>query len=243
MSVMDFEIRNGILEKYVGLDTKVRIPDGVHTVSWSAFSEDKDLRAVAIPPSVRTVCNSAFLNQKELVRVITSEGLELIGGCAFFCCEKLQRIDIPKTVTVIGELAFYHCVSITEINVASENFCYKSVAGDLYTKDGRTLVQYALGKSDREFSVPEGVEVVGNNAFEFAHHLQTVTLPDGIREIGEFCFYGMKNIESIIIPPSVTVIDEDAFVNCDKLVIKGKAGSYAEKFAREQGISFLATEV
>jgi hypothetical protein len=69
-----------------------------------------------------------------------------------------------------------------------------------------------------------------------------VSLPDGVREIGEFCFFGMKNVESIIVPPSVTVIDDDAFEECDKLVIGGAAGSYAEKFAKKHKIDFMAME-
>jgi hypothetical protein len=239
----DFKIENGVLEGYVGNETKVRIPDGVEIISSSAFGEAEELMALAIVPSVKTVCDFAFSYKHELKKVITSDGLELVGECAFFCCEKLMKIDIPKTVSEIGELAFYHCVSIKEINVDSGNQNYKSVAGDLYTKDGRTLVQYALGKPDREFAVPKGVETVGNNAFEFADHLRRVSLPDGVREIGEFCFFGMKNVESIIVPPSVTVIDDDAFVECDKLVICGAAGSYVEKFAKKHKIDFIAVEL
>jgi hypothetical protein len=48
------------------------------------------------------------------------------------------------------------------------------------------------------------------------------------------------SLTSVDIPRSVTKIDHGAFDGCDKLVIKGYAGSYAEKYAKENGIPFEA---
>ena len=53
-----------------------------------------------------------------------------------------------------------------------------------------------------------------------------------------------SSLKSITIPESVTSIGERAFDECkrENLTIKGYAGSYAEKYAKENGISFEAIE-
>jgi hypothetical protein len=41
---------------------------------------------------------------------------------------------------------FHSCYSITNIMVKESNAKYQSIDGNLYTKDGKTLVCYAVGK-------------------------------------------------------------------------------------------------
>ena len=50
------------------------------------------------------------------------------------------------------------------------------------------------------------------------------------------------DLEKISIPASVTEIGEDAFKNCEKLIIFAPKGSYAEIYARENGIQFLPVD-
>lgn len=53
-------------------------------------------------------------------------------------------------------------------------------------------------------------------------------------------FTNCKNMTSILIPESVTEIRELAFDGCEKLTtIYGKAGSYAETYAKDNGYTFV----
>ena len=67
-----------------------------------------------------------------------------------------------------------------------------------------------------------------------------VKLPAELRSIGVRAFADCANLAQIYIPANVTQIDSTAFSGCTQLTIYGAAGSYAESFANEQGIPFVA---
>lgn len=65
-----------------------------------------------------------------------------------------------------------------------------------------------------------------------------VTIPHGVTTIGMEAFRGCENLTSVTIPESVTTIGERAFEGCNRLTIYGKAGSEAERYAKEKGTKF-----
>lgn len=83
MGSSDFVIENGVLEKYTGNDSVVKIPVGVTIIGDRAFSFCNSILSVRIPNSVTT-----------------------IGNRAFGYCKKLKSVKIPKSVTSIGYGAF-----------------------------------------------------------------------------------------------------------------------------------------
>ncbi len=68
-----------------------------------------------------------------------------------------------------------------------------------------------------------------------------ITITDGITHIGSRSFYNCISAEKITIPSSVTSIGNYAFKNCVSLSIYGEKGSYAETYAKVNGISFVST--
>ncbi len=69
--------------------------------------------------------------------------------------------------------------------------------------------------------------------------IRSVIIPDGITSIGFFAFDCCTKMESITIPVTVNAINM-AFTHCPNLTIHAPAGSYAEQYAKEHNIPFVA---
>ena len=70
-----------------------------------------------------------------------------IDSDAFYNCYSLTSIEIPDSVTSLVARAFNPCISLNNITVDENNQKYKSIDGNLYSKDGKTLIRYATGKT------------------------------------------------------------------------------------------------
>ncbi|MBQ1984697.1 MAG: leucine-rich repeat protein, partial [Clostridia bacterium] len=70
--------------------------------------------------------------------------------------------------------------------------------------------------------------------------LTEITIPEKCREIESFAFDRCFNLEAVHIGAGVKSIDYEAFDDCPKLTIYAPAGSYAETWANEHNIPFVA---
>ena len=190
----DFEIVDGCLKKYKGNKAEVVIPDNVTSIGDEAFYGCKSLTSAVIPDSVTS-----------------------IGKHAFSWCPSLTSIVIPNNVTSIGNLALSYCSSLTNITVNRNNPVFKSIDDDLYTKDGKTLIQYAIGKKDTTFKIPISVTSIGSCAFVGCMSLTSIDIPHSITSIGYCAFSYCHGLTSVVVPDSVTYIGSNAFYDCYKL--------------------------
>ena len=74
-------------------------------------------------------------------------------------------------------------------------------------------------------------------AFEFCTGLTSINIPNSVTNIGNYAFDHCTGLTSINIPNSVTNIGTNAFYGCDNLTIICAAGSYADTYAKENGIA------
>ena len=110
---------------------------------------------------------------------------------------------------------------------------------DFTIKNG-VLVEYT--GSDENVVIPDGVTEISYSAFDRCRHLTSVVIPNSVTKIGYAAFSYCSGLTSVTIPGSVTEIGEYAFWNCPDLTIYGTAGSYAQTYARENDIPFVALE-
>ena len=151
-----------------------------------------------------------------------------LTNSAFSNCQFLKKISIPASVDFIETEAFHDCFSLDWIEVDTDNANYCSIDGNLYTKDGKTLVRYALGKTETEFVVPNGVEGIGHYSFYFAPNITKVILSNEVTSIHTWAFQGCGALESIVITKSVKEIVLQSFQYCDSLTYVYYTGSEEE---------------
>ncbi len=201
----------------------ITIPDSVTSIKGFAFYQCSNLTSIEIPASVTSIeaCTFDTCNNLKSVTFKDNSQLTSIDSMAFFCCRSLTSITLPASVTSIDFSrggAFNHCDSLTNINMDENNQNYKSIDGNLYTKDEKTLLQYAIGKTTTSFSIPTGVTTIGIGAFLDCKKLTNIIIPESISSIGYDAFSGCSKLTSIIIPENVTSIEPWAFEGCQKLI-------------------------
>lgn len=64
-------------------------------------------------------------------------------------------------------------------------------------------------------------------------------VPDRIAALGEAAFLGCDALTQVILPDSLTRIGEGAFMYCYDLVLTVVKGSYAEQYAKDNGIPYV----
>ena len=108
----DFEIKNGVLKKYVGPGGNVVIPEGVtslgencfreNQVSWEGYRPNHTLTSVTIPAGVEIIREGAFAGCSKLTSLIIPESVKEIHCGAFKNCEELVHLVIqgcPEVIT------------------------------------------------------------------------------------------------------------------------------------------------
>ena len=117
---------------------------------------------------------------------------------AFYGCSKITSVKIPKGVVSIGFDAFFGCYKLNEISVDKRNENYCSIDGNLYTKDGKTLIQYAVGNTRHSFTIPKKVTTIEADAFFGCNYLTSVLISENIKTIGDSAFYCCFKLVEVI---------------------------------------------
>ena len=97
--------------------------------------------------------------------------------------------------------------------IDSDSFEYDGDA--VYTNDKKRLV-YCMSQ-ETSFTIPEGVEVIGEMAFRGKKALKNVIIANSVKEIEHDAFYDCDELDNIYVPAGVKVVRSYAFAECDKL--------------------------
>jgi len=195
-------------------ESEFTVPDGVLKIGDNTFEECVTLKKITLPAGLEYIGDKAFY-YCGIEEIAIPDTVVHIGSEAFGICYALKAIDLPESLSELGEDAFYD--TLEEITIEEENLYYRSLGGNLYTKDGKELIRYAGGSSAESFAIPGGTEIIRERAFQGAGRLKSVTLPEGVREIKARAFVLCTALESISLPSSVSYIGEKVFDSCESL--------------------------
>ncbi len=196
--------------------TSITIPDSVTDIGMYVFENCSDLSCIIFGENskLKTIGDYAFSNCA-LSSVSIPESVTTIGDFAFEYCE-LSSITIPKSVKELGAGVFGGCVNLSEISISSDNKYFRVIEGNLYSRDGKTLIQYAPGKIDEVVHIPDTVTKIGDGAF-CGCQAKSIKIPYTVTSIGDYAFKSCDNLTHIDIPDTVTSIGYSAFYWCSSL--------------------------
>lgn len=172
-------------------------------ISGMTYSSDKKIlikgghqnrKELKIPFGTRIICDGAFYNHS------------------------FTKIVIPSTVLFIGKNPFSEdnylgFKGIDRMDCYSANYIVLDHA--LYSQDKKKLISY-FG-TDSEFSVPLGVEIIGEEAFAENSLLTEIKLPSSLQTIEDKAFQYCLKLYRVTIPENVTSIGMDSFYGCESL--------------------------
>ena len=185
---------------------------------------------VVIPDWVKRIEPRAFKGNGTLKRVRIPNHIVEIPMSAFSGCQNLSSVEMPAGVTKIDELAFFDCQSLTDV-----------VIPEGVTEIGSCAFKFC--HTLKNVMIPNSAKHICDQAFCDCGNLTSVTIPEAVEIIGSWAFDGCSNLTSIVILGSETRIQSDAFHDCPNLTIHAPAGSYAERYAEENGIPFVELTV
>jgi hypothetical protein len=211
-------IGNNAFQNYSNL-TSISIPNSVLTIGLYVFYRCSSLTSITIPNTVQTIGHSAFFSCTKLESVILpiNNSFNTIGINMFYECFKLESIFIPSSVTSIGGGTFVDCNSLESIVVDSANTAYSSLNNVLFNKAQTSLIRYPPNLSSTSYTIPDGVQIIDNNAFQGCSSLASIIIPSSVQSITAGGFYKCTSLTSIFISSSVTSIAFDAFFGCSSL--------------------------
>lgn len=129
-----------------------------------------------------------------------------------FLDSDIEGIYIPAGITDVNCWAFVNCAKLRRVVVDENNPVYYSADNCLIERETNILV---LGSNAS--IIPEGVQCIGNGAFQGRTELTSIQLPASVAIIDDNAFGFCTNLASINIPDNVTKIGMGAFSGCTSL--------------------------
>ena len=116
---------------------------------------------------------------------------------------------------------------------------FEFVGGDEYD----IVILSGYDGSSSTINIPSSVNgyivtAISENVFRYNDYIQNVTIPNTVIKIYDKAFYYCDNLKTVRIPSSVQEIESNVFTNSDNVKLIVDKGSYAEKYAKSNGIKY-----
>ena len=194
--------------------TGVSIPETITRIGESGFYCCTALTDVTIPANVTELGNLAFWGCSNLSSVsMARNGLVTIGN-AVFAKTAISYLTIPNTVTSIGTALAWGCPNLESIVVRGSNTTYDS------RESCNAIIETATNKmiaSCKRTFIPDGVEVIDQNAFAFCYGLTEIEFPSSVKVIDYDAIWGCSDLEKVTFNEGLKTIYLPGFFSCGKL--------------------------
>ena len=219
-------IANGIFNVCTGL-TNVFLPAGITDIGSGAFYGCNSLENINIPDSVTRLAWGAFQYCSALTNIVLGTGIATIESRVFYECNNLRNISIPASVTNLWNAAFDYCHGLTNITVSAENPVYRSINGVIFNKSHSSLLHFP-GGFEGHYAVPDGVQSIGDYAFDPSLNLTCVELPASITYLGRYAFSHCTNLTGLCFNGSPPKLGTQTFLFSSNVVMYYRTANAAD---------------
>lgn len=160
---------------------------------------------------------------------IEGKAVVSIGISAFSGNTGIRELDIDDKIEEIKESAFYACTNLEYITLP-----------DQLSKLERGILREC--SSLKSINIPYTVNEISSIVFLGCNSLVDVEIPDGVTHIGESAFGMCSGLERVVVPESVVEMFPNTFLLSHLVTIYGYRGSYAETYASEMALPFVAMD-
>ena len=211
-------------------DLKYDYQDG-QEIGLAVMNVNQAVTSFTVPPEITVIGDEAFSGCASLSEIVLHAGIRKIGNRAFDGCSALKTITVPAGVSVVSSGAFVGCDALRYAAIGT---------------DGAK----ALGRADYSFRIPgetytlQYFNIIGGGmglAMEScAKNTTKLIVPEGVTTLAYRLFADcVKPLEYVELPQSITALNIGVFAGQTReFYIKCQKGSYAERFARENGLQF-----
>ncbi len=204
---------------YTSGNFRFTVEDGaVSIVGYTGTAKNVTVPATINGMPVVRICSGAFYENNTMKTLTFSEGITAIDSEAIVFCSALTAINYPASMTLVDSnvnsgvsLLPLYCPNVATVTVSSDNPTAKVVNGVLFSKDGSYLLYYPPAKTGMKYTVPNGVTVIGNDAFADNPYLKNVVMPDSVTVLGYWAFSGCTNLASVTLSNHLESIGQFAF--------------------------------
>ncbi len=230
----------------------IYFPNSITEISDYAFAYCTLLNALNLPDSLIEIGDYTFRNCTTLDSVKIPDSVTIIGRTTFFACSNLKEIEfgagmtyiptemlrstalenisIPANIKTIGSYAFAYCEVLADVNMA-----------DSITSMG--TYAFAYNPLLKNVKLSSGLTAIPQYAFYQCPVLEEMVIPYNVTKIDAYAFANNVEFKSVTIPRKTTSIATNAFSYPAKMTICGVAGTTAETYATNRGITFIDQQV
>lgn len=272
-----YESYDGVLyyhNPYTGFELKcipaakegtLNILEGTEVITANVFKASK-ITEVYIPYTVASINSQAFNASSKITKITfkptpdyaTSRMLTMDDE-AIISCSGLTELVLPSRLAIFKSGSIQKCSNLVSVDIEAggENFCSKGEDGRkvVCTADGKTLIYCPKGM-DGEFTIPQGIMIIAEKAFESCSKLEAIHITETVStiskeafsectklttidlggkdgaalSIGEMAFNNCNKVTELTIPERVIKIEKQAFAKTSKLtkVTVNAAGAVAD---------------
>lgn len=170
-----------------------------------------------VPQGVRRFHEQAFISgaAKHLVTPVmpSRRNIEDMGRRIYrsVLCEEITVSSVHAAVNL---QMLHNMERLRAVHIAEGHKKYCSVDGVVFSSDKKCLEYYPQARDQKEYSIPDGTEKIGREAFAGQKYLEKIRMPSSVQRIGMGAFYKCEKLREVVFSDSIREIpDASAYQN------------------------------